>query len=70
MYKKEDLLKIRKKELNEKKKERKKKIEKDTTLKINREEMIANVCAIIQKHISAAEKFIKSPTQGALLFHD
>lgn len=69
--KKEDLLKmIRKKELEEQRKERKKKIERNTSLKLNREEMIIKVCQIIHSHIESAEKYIKNPTQGAMLFHE
>ncbi len=59
---KEEVMRERKKELLEKKKERKQKIDKDAFLKINREQMITNVCSIIIKHIEAAETFIKNPT--------
>mmetsp|Transcript_45174 Transcript_45174/g.32990 ORF Transcript_45174/g.32990 Transcript_45174/m.32990 type:complete len:425 (-) Transcript_45174:221-1495(-) len=67
---KEELAKQRKKELMEKKQERTNKIKKDETLKTNRDQMIGNVCSIIIKHIEAAEKFIKKPTDAALIFEE
>lgn len=45
---------MRKIELKQKAKERKKKLDKDNMLKINREQMLTNVCQIIFKHIEAA----------------
>ena len=45
--------------------ERKLKLEGDNFLKITREQMMANVCAIIFKHIEAAQKFIEKPTEAA-----
>ena len=61
---------MRKKELQQKAKERKEKLDQDTNLKLNRDQTIINVCQIIYKHIEAAENYIEMPTQAALLFHE
>ena len=53
---------MRKKELKQKAKERKEKLDQDNFLKINRDQMITNVSQIIFKHIEAAETYIEQPT--------
>jgi len=53
---------MRKQELQQKAQERKKKLDKDNFLKINRDQMITNVCQLIFKHIEAAETYIVEPT--------
>lgn len=63
-------LNLRKEELKQKAYERKMKLDRDNFLKINREQMMTNVCQIIFKHIEAAQKFIEKPTEAALLFHE
>lgn len=46
------------------------KLRDDNYLKNNREKMMKNVCQIIYNHIISAEKYVKSPTVGALLFDE
>jgi hypothetical protein len=53
---------LRKIELQQKAKERKERLEQDNFLKLNRDQMINNVCQIIFKHIEAAEAYIETPT--------
>ena len=61
---------MRKKELMEKTQKRKQKLDNDSFLKINREQMLTNVSQIVFNHIEAAEEHIKAPTFAALLFHE
>lgn len=61
---------LRREEIAKKKTERRMKLRDDNYLKENRERMMQNVCQIIYAHIQAAEKFIKKPTNGALLFDE
>jgi len=56
--------------LDLKRSQRKRLIEDDNYLKENRDKMMKNVCSIVHKHIETAERVIKVPTEGALLFHD
>ena len=58
----DDLQEVRKKQLQERKKQRKERLEEDNVLKMNREQMIANVASIVYSHIEAAERFIEEPT--------
>jgi hypothetical protein len=43
---------------------------KNEEVKLNREQMMENVSAIIHKHIMAAELYINKPTEGASLFKE
>jgi hypothetical protein len=38
------------------------KLENDDFLKLNREQMMTNVCSVLFKHIEAAETYIEEPT--------
>ena len=69
-FQKDDLLVIRKQELQKKALERKKRLDRDNFLKTNRDQIITNVCSILFKHIEAAQNYIEEPTQAALLFHE
>lgn len=42
----------------------------DNYLKDNREKMMINVCQIIFNHMVAAEKYVPTPSAGALLFDE
>lgn len=66
----EEIIELRKKFLEQKKKERKNKIKEDTLYKYNRDDMIAKVSKIIHKHIMYAEENIRRPSQGAMLFDE
>ena len=49
---------------------RQKKFRMNEEIKMNREQMMENVCTIIIKHILAAELYINKPTEGASLFNE
>ena len=66
----EKLIKMRKKFLEQKKNERKSKIQEDTLYKYNRDDMIEKVSKIIHTHIEFAETKISYPSQGAMLFDE
>jgi hypothetical protein len=66
----DDLLKRRKKYLEQKKKERKTKMKEDTLYKYNREDMIEKVSRIIHQHVVFAESKIRHPSEGAMLFDE
>lgn len=66
----EDLLKKRKKYLEQKKKERKTKIKEDTLYKYSREDMIEKVSKIIHQHMVFAESKIRYPSEGAMFFDE
>lgn len=66
----EEIIELRKKFLEQKKKERKSKVKEDTLYKYNRDDMIEKVSKIIHKHIVFAEQNIRRPSQGAMLFDE
>lgn len=59
---KEDMQQMRRAEMQQKAKERKQRLDNDDFLKLNRDQMINNVCQVIFKHIEAAETYIEEPT--------
>ena len=56
--------------MEQKTQQRKQRLDADNFLKMNREQMMTNVCQIMFNHIEAAERYIEEPTQAALLFHE
>lgn len=66
----EEIIELRKKFLEQKKKERKYKVKEDTLYKYNLDDMIAKVSKIIHKHVMFAEQHMKFPSQGAMLFDE
>ena len=60
----------RQKELDRLKMERDKKFRLNEKVKIDREQMMEHVSAIIMKHILAAEIYILQSSQGAQLFNE
>lgn len=49
--------------------EREKKF-RESTIKMNREIIMENVSAILIKHVLAAELYINTPSEGAMLFNE
>jgi len=66
----DEIIQMRRKFLDEKKRERKNKIKEDTLYKYNRDDMIEKVSKILYNHITFSEDCIPNPSQGASLFDE